>query len=87
MKKMFIVSAIMLFAVGAMTSCKDSAENGCKCDYSYSIEGQTMSGTEEFTAEDMKEAGFNSCKAFAAENEKAAEAAGAKNVSISCKGK
>lgn len=87
MKKMFIVSAIMLFAVGAMTSCKDSAENGCKCDYSYSFEGQTMSGTEEFTAEEMKEAGFNSCKAFAAENEKMAKAEGATGVSISCKGK
>lgn len=87
MKKMFIVSAIMLFAVGAMTSCKDSAENGCKCDYSYSIGDQNVSGTEEFSAEDMKKTGFNSCKAFAAENEKIAEAEGAKNVSISCKGK
>ena len=84
---MFIVSAIMLFAVGAMTSCKDSAENGCKCDYSYTYEGQTMSGTEEFTAEEMKEANVTSCKAFAAENEKAAKEHGATNASISCKGK
>lgn len=86
MKKMFIVSAIMLFAVGAMTSCKDSAENGCTCDYSFTYEGQSISGTQDVTAEEVKEAGFTSCKAYAAESEKIALEMYDK-ASISCKGK
>ena len=86
MKKMFIVSAIMLFAVGAMTSCKDSAENGCKCDYSITEHGQTMSGTREVSAEEVKEAGYNSCKAYAKDAEKEGQEIYEK-VSISCKGK
>lgn len=82
MKKMFIVSAIMLFAVGAMTSCKDSAENGCHCTATY--EGETKEG--DISAEQMKEMKYTSCKAYAADMEKAAKAAG-ETFSMSCKGK
>ncbi len=82
MKKMFIVSAIMLFAVGAMTSCKDSVENGCHCTMTY--QGETEEG--DITAEQMKQMGYSSCKAYAADVEKAAKVAG-ETISASCKGK
>ena len=90
MKKMFIVSAIMLFAVGAMTSCKDSVENGCHCTETASYQGKTETEEEDFTAEEVKAAGnYNSCKAFAADYEKKVKEyipEGA-SISISCKGK
>lgn len=92
MKKMFIASAIMLFAVGAMTSCKDSAENGCTCDYKVTMEyeGQSMTeeGTRDVSAAEVKEEGFSSCKAYASAMEKEAkEDSYIKSASISCKGK
>ncbi len=89
MKKMFIVSAIMLFAVGAMTSCKDSVENGCHCTETASYQGRTETQEEDFTAEEMKAGNYNSCKAFAADYEKAvkAEIPEGASISISCKGK
>ena len=89
MKKMFIVSAIMLFAVGAMTSCKDSVENGCHCTETGSYQGRTETHEEDFTAEELKAEGYTSCKAFAADYEKEVKAhvpEGA-SISISCKGK
>lgn len=82
MKKMFIVSAIMLFAVGAMTSCKDSVDNGCHCTATY--QGETREG--DVPAEKLKELGYTSCKAYAADMEKAAKLAG-EEMSVSCKGK
>ncbi len=89
MKKMFIVSAIMLFAVGAMTSCKDSVENGCKCTIKASYAGQSDSREMDVEAEELKAEGYKSCSAFAADAEKEAKKempAGA-SVSVSCKGK
>lgn len=89
MKKMFIVSAIMLFAVGAMTSCKDGVENGCKCTISGSYEGTSASREIDVEAEDLKAEGYKSCSAFAADTEKNAKAEmpeGA-TVSVSCKAK
>ena len=89
MKKMFIVSAIMLFAVGAMTSCKDSVENGCKCTVKVSYMGQSDSRDGDVEAADLKEKGYKSCSAYAADSEKKAkqEMPEGAEVSVSCKGK
>ncbi len=89
MKKMFIVSAIMLFAVGAMTSCKDSVENGCKCTIKVSYMGQSESEETDVEAAKLKEEGYTSCSAFAADAEKKAkqEMPSGAEVSVSCKGK
>ena len=92
MKKMFIVSAIMLFAAGAMTSCKDSVENGCHCTVDVSYMGQTATQEMDFTAEQVKADGFSSCSALATKAEKDAKAnmpEGMADVkySVSCKGK
>lgn len=89
MKKMFIVSAIMLFAVGAMTSCKDSVENGCKCTSTVSYQGYSSSTEQVVEGSDLKREGYKSCSAFAAAVEKEAKAkiqSGAE-VSVSCKAK
>lgn len=89
MKKMFIVSAIMLFAVGAMTSCKDSVENGCKCTVKVSYMGQSESRETDVEAAQLKADGYKSCSAFAADAEKEAkkEMPEGASVSVSCKGK
>ena len=89
MKKMFIVSAIMLFAVGAMTSCKDSVENGCHCTETASYQGRTESRETDVEAAQLKADGYKSCSAFAADAEKEAkkEMPEGASVSVSCKGK
>lgn len=59
MKKMFMVGAAVLMAVGAMfVSCSDIA-NGCNCTDEY---GYTL----HWTQSEVKIAGVNTCAAFAA---------------------
>ncbi len=85
MKKLFIVSAVMLMGVSAMfVSCKkDSIENGCTCTVSYMGQSQTR----DFTAEEVKAEGYNSCSAIAADAKKELASEGMGDVSVSCKGK
>lgn len=66
MKKVFVISALALIAVGTMVSCKkkDDVNNGCTCTYY-----DPYYGTEEtrnFDKEDMQYLGISSCSAFAA---------------------
>lgn len=63
MKKMFMVGAAVLMAVGAMfVSCGDIA-NGCKCTYSSSY---GLSYSIDYTQAEVKAAGVNTCAAFGA---------------------
>lgn len=93
MKKLFIVSAIMLFAVGAMTSCKDSVENGCHCTMTASYQGKSESKDIDVDGPSLKEAGFTSCRAYATkvqeESIKMLEEMGIQGptVKVSCVGK
>lgn len=65
MKKMFMVGAAVLMAVGAMfVSCGDIA-NGCSCTVGtgyYSI-------TYTYTKSEVSATGVNTCAAFAAQEE------------------
>lgn len=81
MKKMFFVSAIMLMGVGAafMSCNSDSVDNGCKCEFS---EGRA-SYTYEYTAKEVKNAGYKSCKALAKDIEEEMEY----DVKVTCKGR
>ena len=80
MKKMFFVSALMLMGAGAafMSCSSDSVENGCKCEYSYG----RATATYEFTAREVKDAGYKSCKALARDLEDELEEG-----TVTCKGR
>ncbi len=65
MKKLFIVSAVMLMGVSAMfVSCKkDSIENGCTCTATTNA-GESEEG--DVTKAEVEKAGVKSCSAYAA---------------------
>ena len=65
MKKLFIVGAMMLVAIGAMFSgcITDSIENGCRC--SIKDTKADTSVTKTYTREEVKSVDIYSCRAFA----------------------
>ena len=74
MKKMYLIGALMLMGVGAALISCDSIANGCKC--TASVGG--LEESYEYTKEEVKSAGVNSCSGLAAKIKQAAEAAGCK---------
>ncbi len=69
MKKVFVISAVMLIAISAVIiSCKnknsDNPTNGCVCRYYDSYYGSTE--TWEVDLEDLLYEGVSSCSAMAA---------------------
>lgn len=83
MKKMYLIGALMLMGVGvAFLSCdnKDSIANGCKCT---ATEAGIESSAIEYTKDDVKATGVNTCSGFAAKLVVAAEqAAKAKGITL-----
>ena len=88
MKKMYLIGALMLMGVGAALVSCDSIANGCKC--TATVAGIT-SPTVEYSKDEVKAAGVNSCSGLAAKIKQASEAEAKaegivlKDYSIKCK--